>query len=413
MHLVSERGICVGVLPDALAQLGAALADPEFTCESILLAVGEAPEPGQDGVFVPAFAYGIQPGRLRPDGTMDFLDRELLKPVQQGETLGALHPPRPGRDGQTVTGQHVAARAGEPAQIELGEGVRLHDDGAVCAMRAGVVQYVAGRKLDVVQKHEHAGDVDLHSGHLSMEGSLAVGKSVLRPFRVVASGDVDVLGGVDGGSVQAGGSVRVRGRVLGGEAASLVAGGDVALRSAERARVVCGGSLQLENAVNSELSAEQIQVFGRLHGGTTRAERGVEAREVIAPRAGDTLVAAGVPLERSLFEIRRVLDIAKQHRGLRARPFGADARDSARGNKGKTERAHAALAREELEHRVALAARRAKLLPLAYVEVRETLHAGVTIQIGAALLNVERAMTQVRFRLDPETRQIHLERLSS
>jgi uncharacterized protein (DUF342 family) len=415
-----QAGVVFGLHDAVCAQLARALAAPEFQASSVVVAEGQRPVTGSHGYFAPAFDYGIQPGRVREDGSMDFMDRELLKPVLPGSCLGKLHPARPGVPGCRVDGGPLPVAPVTEAQLELGEGVTRKSDGTIEAARPGVVQYLANKRIDVVRQHEHAGDVDLRSGHLDMDGSLTIKRSVHRPFRATASGDVEVLGLVDGGSVYAGGSIRVRGGVLGSET-TLSALGDISAHHAEGAHLVCNGRLELESAVNAELAAEQIQVAGKLRGGAARAERVVAVRDAGAPSGVDTLLAAGLPVEQPLTEIRRALDAAKQQRALRSRaafgarepraaPFGARG-GAERGKSGKLERAGAALARSELDGKLELAARRTALLPHASVEVRGTAHTGVTVQIGSARLIVDPALTAVRFHFDAETRQVRWERL--
>src|SRR5687767_8905617 len=77
-------GVVHGISPVACAALTERLADELFAVEAVVIAVGVSPQPGVDGYFVPAFSAGIQPGRMREDGTMDFRDRELLKPLASG-----------------------------------------------------------------------------------------------------------------------------------------------------------------------------------------------------------------------------------------------------------------------------------------------------------------------------------------
>jgi uncharacterized protein (DUF342 family) len=416
-----EAGVVCGVNDAVCADLARALAAPEFHAPSVVVAEGQRPVPGSHGYFAPTFDYGLQPGRVREDGSMDFMDRELLKPVLPGSCLGKLHAARPGVPGCRVDGSAVPVAPVAQARLELGEGVVCKPDGTLEAARPGVVQYLANKKIDVVRHHEHAGDVDLRSGHLDMEGSLTIKRSVHRPFRATASGDVEILGLVDGGSVYAGGSIRVRGGVTGSET-TLSALGDISAHHAEGAHLVCSGRLELESAVNAELAAEQIQVAGKLRGGAARAERVIAVSDVGAPSGGGTLLAAGLPLEQPLTEVRRALDVAKQQRALRGRSsFGARAEPRAatggaragveRGKSGKLERAGAALARSALDVKLELAARRTALLPHASVEVRGTAHAGVTVQIGSARLVVDPALTAVRFCFDAETRQVRWERL--
>src|SRR5690349_24837218 len=76
--------VLVGIDEELRGQVADRLVDEQFTLDETVIARGQPPQPAEDGYFVPAFHVGIEPGHVRPDGTMDFLDRELLKPVQAG-----------------------------------------------------------------------------------------------------------------------------------------------------------------------------------------------------------------------------------------------------------------------------------------------------------------------------------------
>jgi uncharacterized protein len=403
---LQAAGVLHGISRTACEALAMRLADELFAVEAVAIAEGLRPEPGVDGYFVPAFAAGIQPGRMREDGTMDFRDRELLKPLASGAPVGRLHPAQPGTPGRRVDGGELPVAKVRECTIALGPGVRLLEDGALVAARAGVLLYVANKSVDVVQHHVHTGNVDLRSGHLDMEGSLLVRGNVERPFRASASGDVEVQGGVECGSVHAEGSVRVTSGVRGGEAGMLSAGGDVSARHAEHAHVVCEGLLKLESSVNSALFARDIQVTGKLRGGKACAERSVVAGEAGVAHGADTTLAVAVPLEQPVLDAKRAVDTAKEQRSLQPRSLRSDGR--AKG--GKIGRAAATLANTELERKIALAQRREALLGDAYIEVTGTLHPGVAVRVGTATLVLEESTACARFSFDPETRTIRAER---
>ncbi len=415
--LLAEAGVVYGIRRDALSRLAAALRDELFTVDGFVLAEGDAPQQGRDGALALAFTTGIQPGHVRPDGTMDFLDRELLKPVAAGALLARLHRADPGRPGRRVDGGELPVAKAREFALKLGAGAALRDHGEIVATRAGVVFYAPPSQLDVLQHHEHRGKVDLRSGHLDMEGSLVVRGDVERLFRASASGDVEVQGSIEFGSVHAGGSLRVTGGVRGGESGLVSAEGDAAIRHAEAARIVCGGLLKLEHAINCELSAADVQITGKLRGGKTHAERGIRVHEAGAALGTSTMLAAGVPLERPLLDAKRAIERAKEQRalvhGLLARGtarFDHSARNDARAKGGKAGRAAAALASSELERKVALANRRSELLAGAFIEISGPLHPGVSLQIGGATLTVEEPGAALRCSFDPETRALRTER---
>lgn len=402
---IQTAGVVFGVRRDAVERLAAELTDELFTVEAFPFADGERVQAGSDGYFVPAFVAGIQPGHMREDGTMDFLDRELLKPVAAGTVVGHLHPPRDGSPGRLVDGSELSVAKTRAFALTLGAGVVAQANGDIVAACAGVLLCANKSSIDVVQQHVHNGKVDLRSGHLDMAGSLIVRGSVERLFRVSASGDVEIQGGVEYGSVHAGGSVRVSGGVRGGETGMVSAEGDVAVRHAEYAHVVCGGLLKLESSVNCELSARDIQITGKLRGGKAHAERGLVAREAGVAQGVATILATAIPVERPMLDAKRSVESAKDQRRLHK-----SARTDERSKGGKAGRLAATLASAELERKIALAQRRDELLPAAFIEVSGTVHPGVTIQVGAASLVIDQPATFVRFSFDSLTRQVRTER---
>jgi uncharacterized protein len=377
-------------------------------------ALGTPPTQGRAGYVELAFEQGLAPGRLSADGHMDFFERGLLKSVSAGQLVARLHPPELGQPGVGADGQVLPARAGEPAALKLGVGITLGPDGALLAQHDGVVLYKAGDSLDVVARHVHQGVVDLRSGHLDMRGSLVIQGDVERLLQVRASGDVEVLGSVSGGSLRASGSIRVSGNVRGGDDARVIAEHDVTLKSCESAEVTAGAVLRVREAVNSQLQGRQVVVTGRLRGGAASAEQYLSVKEAGTPAGAATLLRAGVPLQLpDLADVQRAVVMQKLRRmaergGVRE-AFGA--RGGARAKGAKLGRLDAAWSAEELEERAAEAVRRTELERTAVVELGLS-HPGVELRIGSARLNLQQGERGLRYALDQETGQLRAERIA-
>jgi uncharacterized protein len=378
------------------------------------LAPGTPPTRGRAGYVELAFEQGLAPGSLNADGHMDFFERGLLKSVSAGQLIARLHPPEPGQPGVDADGQVLPALAGEPAVLKLGAGVVLDAHGAVHARHDGVVLSKAGESLDVVAQHVHQGVVDLHSGHLEMQGSLVVKGDVERLLQVRASGDVEVLGAVSGGSLRAAGSIRVSGNVRGGDGARVIAEHDVTLKSCEAAEVTAGAVLRVREAVNSQLHGRQVVVSGRLRGGAASAEHYLSVKEAGTPAGTATLLRAGEPLLLpDLADVQRAVVMQKLRRmaergGVRD-VFGA--RGGARAKGGKLGRLDAAWSAKELKERAAEAQHRAELERTAVVELGLS-HPGVELRIGSARLNLQQGERGLRYALDLETGQLRAERIA-
>jgi uncharacterized protein (DUF342 family) len=400
-----------GVDPLAYASLLRALEGEGASAAEIEIARATPPGRSRAGYFEAAFHRGLQPGHLREDGTMDFRDRELLKPVSAGEKLGVVHPPWEGAPGLRVDGLPIAGEPAPAFTFHIGEGTELVADDRVVATRAGVIIYVEGRSIEVGNHYLHDGDVDLRCGDLSMVGSLVVKKDVQRGFCVRATGDIEIKGGVEGGSAHAGANLRVSGGVRGSEGSMVAAEGDLRAHHAERARLVCGGVLDVVNAVNSRLSAVHIRVERSLRGGRASVEIGLVARDLGTEVAyGETMIEAAVLREEPDAAARAALEAAKAERmGARRAPADARATLFERSKGGKIERDLLLVKRSALARKIERADRASALLPLAFIEVRGVAYPGVHVRIGHARLELEKAVHGVRFTFDVERRTIRME----
>lgn len=364
---LSRAGVSFGIDEVACGALAGRLADQSLEIADELVASGTAPQPGADGRLELEFELGVQTGAIREDDSVDFKDRDLLKTVGEGDVI-ALYTPaaKEGEEGRGVDGKGIAASGGKDCLPRLGEGVS-HDSttGELRASRAGVVQYQEGGLFDVVDHHLHQGDVDLHSGHLEMTGSVTIQGAVTGGLEARATADIDVKGMVDGGSVYVGGSATISAGVIGGESGRIEAQGNILVRHAQGARLKAG--LQAEvmvDAVNSTIDAKEIVIGNRLLGGNTRAECSITVRQAGSSMGAATALEVGVPL---LW-----------------------------GGKGK--KAGKKPSKKDLR----------ELRQKAYVDVLGTAHPGVTVCIGSQSLKLDREVHATRFQLDPEGEEIVL-----
>ncbi len=405
---LQARGIISGIIAETYERLAMGLLEPTFQCDEELLAVGYDAHPGTDAWFESAFTAGLQAGHLREDGSIDYHDRELLKPVTSGDVLGIVHPALSGVAGQRVDGSPIAVSPPRPLSLQLLSGVTVCDDLLIRATRAGVILYVAGQYLDVVNRHLHQGHVDMHSGNLNMQGSLVVKGDVLHSFSVSATGDIEILGNVDGATVQAGGNLRIRGGVRGSEGGAVCAEGDLTLHHAEAAELHAGGAIRLQESVNSRLEAVEIHSGGRIRGGSALSERRIIIKEAGAINGIDTRLTAGEPLESPLAAAQRCITTAKAQR-LSERVRG---RSNDRNKSGKAGRAKAELGAAEVQRLAERAKRRESLLESASIQVTLA-HPGVSIRIGNAQLTIDSAVRATRYSLDRETAVLRVEKTSA
>lgn len=395
----------------AIATLAEALANPKFACGETVIARGLPAVAGKDGYFEPAFHAGLQAGHIGADGTMDFFDRELLKSFDSDTCVGQLHVPVPGTPGRRLDGSEIKVPPVRPSKLRVGANLRVLGDGRVFTSKAGVVLYVPEQTLELVEHHIHPSDVDMRSGNLDMKGSLVVRGTVQRLFHVRATRDLEVLGGVDSGSVFAGGSVRIAGLVRGGESGMVCAEGNVSARQVEAAQIVAGGALKLDAAINSTLAAGSVQIARSVRGGTTHAETTLTVMEASAAHGTGALLAAAMPLSRPVLDLQASLRVMKDQRSL-GHGAGGVRGDGERNKGGKLERQRSLGQQAELAQRAAQAERRSALMSTARVQILGKGEMGVTIQIGVHTLVLKEDTRAVRFVYDPKTRAIRAERSS-
>ncbi len=406
-HALIEAGVVFGVDAEACSELAGALADPHFVVRQKLVARGLPAVAGSDGRFIPAFEPGIQPGHIGADGMMDFRDRELLKTVRSGDVVGELRASAAGAPGKQVDGVEIPVPPVRDATLHVGEGLTLQADGQIVAEYSGHVVYIPQKSLELLQQHVHRGPVDLRSGNLEMRGSLTLYGDVERRFRVRATRDVEIHGSVNCGSVYAGGALRVRGVVRGGDRAEVWARGDLSVRSAERARLTSHGQLTLDSAIYCVLTAESIQV-GILRGGQTRAVRSIMVNEAGSVGGADTVITTGVSTERPSEEGMQAVHAAKQESELKQWLSRVTSAAFERFRTGTITRGLAVLKREQPEARSELVRRTEQILK-AQIVVKGIVHPGVTIRIGPAVLPISEKMARVCFRLDANTGLVRAE----
>jgi hypothetical protein len=184
--------------------------------------------------------------------------------------------------------------------------------------------------------------------------------------------------------------------------------GSVSLHHAEFATVYAGHVLRVGDAVHAKLSAQQVEVSGRLRGGTARAEIGLLVREAGSPQGLQTELEAAEPLELPVEVAQRALDRAKAVRGVRAGATRGGRPERSRGD--KLGRLQAELQAADLARLADLARRRDELLDVAFVQVGAA-HPGVIVRIGPKKLLIEHALGASRFTLDRSTGELRTDKV--
>ncbi|MES0491431.1 MAG: FapA family protein, partial [Leptospirales bacterium] len=152
-------------------------------------------------------------------GRIDFLAKDLIENVVQGQVLAELIEPEKGQNGQTIFNKILPAKDGHPTEMKPGKGTILSEDGRqVLAEKNGQVVYIAQR-INVEENYVIGGDVGLDTGNIMFLGSVTVRGSVSDNMEVKAAGNIEVAGSVQKAHMEAEGDIIVRQGIQGRDGA--------------------------------------------------------------------------------------------------------------------------------------------------------------------------------------------------
>ena len=149
------------------------------------------------------------------DERVDLLDHTLLPMVEVGQVLAIkeIHA-IPGRDGETVTGETIKAKPAKEIPFRAGKGTVLLDrDTKIVASCSGRPMLKNGT-VSVLPFLVIPGDVCPETGNVYFNGDVHIKGSVMDNMKVVADGNITVLGSVLQAVLFAGGSVDIHGNII-------------------------------------------------------------------------------------------------------------------------------------------------------------------------------------------------------
>lgn len=271
MMALEKRRIVHGVKDDVLK----ALADKPVYNRKMVVAEGDMPVQGTDAKLTFHFDPNreIKP-RERSNGTVDYRDLGLIEHVKAGQPLVTMTPADRGTPGKTVLGRVLMPAPVKNMPLPAGKNTMLSDDKlTLLASINGCVECQNG-KVNVYNMFTVRGDVGNATGNVNFDGSIVVNGDVMAGFAVKATGNINVMGNVDGAVLEAGGDIKImsgllgkgRGKaVCGGsfkalfvENAEISAGGDVSSDVFMHSNVKCGGSLIAEGRHGSVIGGHYI-----------------------------------------------------------------------------------------------------------------------------------------------------------
>ncbi|MDR1893452.1 MAG: FapA family protein [Spirochaetales bacterium] len=263
-----EAGVFCGIEEDNLKKLlQSRTYGSEVTAASGRPPVHEQPEKIQ---------YFFNTERGKPFKELDFerMDLRELNFIQNcsaGDTLARLGDPVPPEDGWDVTGRPVPALTGPVRSLfKAGTGAKLCEDGkTIVATIDGNVRLSGGVSgLVMVEPVITVEDVDYSNGNMDFSGALDIRGRVADGFTVKSQGVIQIAKSVSKVQVHSGGDMILKAGISCNDEGELDCGGNLFAKYIEGGRVVCRGSLFVEEAIMHS----QVKVNGDIILAGRRAE---------------------------------------------------------------------------------------------------------------------------------------------
>lgn len=317
---LAAKGITEGIALDAINAAIAAGAALE-----VVIANGRPPVAGDDG-----WLEGLLPEvrdrrpQLDASGHIDYRDLGEIQVVRAGDPLMRRHPPTEGVAGVNVCGVALPARPGKAVAFAPklpGAGPASDDPDLLVATVAGQPVQVRGGMM--VEQVFSVDTVNMASGNIRFDGSVKIRGDVAAGMVVCASGDIEVGGVVESATLEAGGSIVIKGGAIGklgrkdGGEHHLRCAASFSAAYAQQVRVEAGDSIFIDDiAMQCELAAgNHIRVGqrrrGHVIGGRLQATLSIRAKVLGSPNRIETRCEVGTPPELH----RRQLELAKQRDG--------------------------------------------------------------------------------------------------
>jgi hypothetical protein len=281
--------------------------------EPIVVAQGTPFKKGADTQFEYLFETDPTHGPTEgEDGRIDYRQVTLIQNVAKGDVLARRTPPTDGEDGMGVNGEILKAPRGRDLEFKYGDNTMVSEDGLeLLAKLDGTVVMTHG-KVSVKDVMSVDSDLDFNVGNIETAGSIRISGNVKTGFAIKAQGNIEIGGNVEDATVEAGGSVLVKGGFFGSGDGIIKSQGDVVIKYAESQRIVCGGRVTVGGELLNcrVIARDKVLVKGKkgkIVGGEVTAGKEVRCAVIGSEAATPTKVkiALDEELMRQYDEVRQ------------------------------------------------------------------------------------------------------------
>ncbi|MCC6796948.1 MAG: DUF342 domain-containing protein [Candidatus Hydrogenedentes bacterium] len=264
----------------------------------LVLATGKAPTKPVNGSIEWSRDFFTKHLVANPKtGQIDYRQRLDNSVVAAGDTLAKLVPPEPGTPGLDVYGKPIAPTKPISPKLRAGSGVSFDETtNTFTAAADGRVRHAKG-VLAVDQTYAIAGSVGLKTGHINHPGAVDIAKDVHTDSIVEAGGTVHIAGAVEESVVIGGGDVLIGHGVIGGDKATIRAGGCIEAEFAERSVLDAGHDIRIRRELihcTAHSHGMIVMPEGQIIGGTASGVFGIDVGQAGSHGDVRTMLVAGV-----------------------------------------------------------------------------------------------------------------------
>ena len=255
--VLHANGVKIGIDKVAIQSLLAR----KLANETVIVAQGTPPVEGSDA-YIELIKDPDKPFEVRDDEKIDFWSRSTIVTVHPGQEVAIKHPLVNGKTGVDVTGAAVRAQPVKNVEFSFGEGLKRDPENPLIllAVAEGQLKNDRGR-LAVLPELNIGNDIDFSVGSIDFTGAVKISGSVREGFHVIAQGNIDINGMVEGADVDSQGFVIIHGGVRGMGKGTIRANNDVSLSFADQATIRAGGSILVKNSIlHSRLYARRAVI---------------------------------------------------------------------------------------------------------------------------------------------------------
>ncbi|MCR5476506.1 MAG: FapA family protein [Lachnospiraceae bacterium] len=267
-------------------------------CTDMVVAKGLQPRHGTDARIEYFFNTDLRAKpEMKEDGSVDFFHLNLINPVKVGQELARIIPADEGDPGMTIQGTPIRPREVKKVRLEFGRNIKLSADRMSISSEVDGLVMLTGGQVFVNNVYE-VENVDNSTGNIDFTGNVQVNGNVNTNFVVKATGDVIVMGVVEGATIEAGGNIIIARGMNGMAKGVLKAGQNVVAKFIENAKVSAEGYVETESILHSEVcSGTEVLVAGKhgfITGGRVQADQKVEVKTLGSVMGAATIIEVGV-----------------------------------------------------------------------------------------------------------------------